>query len=167
MELSNEANVGEDGELLLTKTYRVGGRLTRATFAYNQFDQRHEKGISIEASALKTLYMMYKYVHDNNSVTVIFGGTILHNPASKTMLRTIARGRLRKCPQIVEVSLEDWVKSRYSVLHRAARLFGVKGARIDKGLVGLECSVCEAIVSGGWDEAAGRWLPPVGCNCER
>jgi hypothetical protein len=164
--LCNEVSIGEDGERLLSKCYHLGQAIVRDTINYNALDGRHEKGLVVQASAHKRMYAMYKYVLENDVVTVLYGATLFMGPNSK-VVRAIARGRLRKAPQFFDVPVDVWTHSRHSSIQKAARAFGVKGARIDKAPPALQCGGCLRRITGAWDPNAGTWLPKegVGCTC--
>ena len=170
--LSNEASVDTDGDLWLTRTSTSvdGASCVRQTWLYRQMVGRRIHGFGVSASTSNLLYMMYTFVQQDNSnqVLVFYGAALLPKHSTKQRMRKIARGRLQKAPQVIQVPADEWVvkDQKEKALRLAVLHYGMRGARIPKGRCPpLDCAECQQILVAGWDDKADAWVCRQTCRC--
>ena len=165
-DLHNEVDIGEDGELRLLQCYKdEDGDHVRNVVRYDALAGRDEHFHRWEIGRLRTLTMVYRFVQHNDAVIVLYGGAVHERDAPRAITMAIVRGRLAKRPQFAEVPIGEWNTSRRHALRAAARAFGTRGVRIDRGPPPMVCAWCGQRTAGGWDAYCWAWVAAEGCAC--
>ena len=165
-DLSNSVCIGENGELLLLQCYNdEDGDHVRQCVRYDALSGRHEHFHRWDVGRWRRLTMAYRFVERDDAVIVLYGAAVHCNDAPRAITMAIVRGRLAKRPQFVEVPIREWNASRRTALRAAARAFGTRGVRIDRGPPPMGCGGCGRLTAGGWDVRVWAWVAAEGCVC--